>query len=158
MIQRLEVEKLWVSLQMECTSTGYITMICQARQQIVLVLRTSQQLAQATRMGSLKCIWTSWNWRLGFEYENTFSELEERKWKTAKNMLYSFTGSFQLRNLISNVDYVSSIFSKSCMTKARVTKQRVIWESYDYGELCQTTPTFPNDHSQFFNSSNVSLN
>jgi hypothetical protein len=32
----------------------------------------------------------------------------------------------------------------------------VILESYDFGELCSnhahTTPTFPNDHTQFLNS------
>ena len=35
-------------------------------------------------------------------------------------------------------------------------KQRVILESYDFGELCvnhaQTTPTFTNDRTQFLNS------
>jgi hypothetical protein len=39
------------------------------------------------------------------------------------------------------------------MTKGRVTNQRVISESYDFGELCsnhaQTSPTFPNDHTNF---------
>jgi hypothetical protein len=48
------------------------------------------------------------------------------------------------------------------MTKGRVTNRRVISESYDIGELCsnhaQTTPTFPNDHTQFLNSPDVSLN
>jgi hypothetical protein len=48
------------------------------------------------------------------------------------------------------------------MTKGRVTNRRVISESYDFGELCsnhaQTTPTFPNDHTQFRNSPDVSLN
>jgi hypothetical protein len=48
------------------------------------------------------------------------------------------------------------------MTKGRVTNRRVISESYDFGELCsnhaRTTPTFPNDHTQFLNSSDVSLN
>jgi hypothetical protein len=48
------------------------------------------------------------------------------------------------------------------MTKGRVMKWRVIPESYDFGELCsshaQTTPTFPNDHAQYLNSPNVSLN
>jgi hypothetical protein len=46
--------------------------------------------------------------------------------------------------------------------KRRVMKWRVISESYDFGELCsnhaQTTPTFPNDHTQFLNSPDVSLN
>jgi hypothetical protein len=51
---------------------------------------------------------------------------------------------------------------KRGMTKGRVTNRRVISESYDFGELCsnhaQTAPTFPNDHSQFRNSPDVSLN
>jgi hypothetical protein len=46
--------------------------------------------------------------------------------------------------------------------KRRVMKWRVISESYDFGELCsnhaQTTPTFSNDHTQFLNSPDVSLN
>jgi hypothetical protein len=46
--------------------------------------------------------------------------------------------------------------------KRRVMKWRVISESYDFGESCsnhaQTTPTFPNDHTQFLNSPDVSLN
>ena len=41
-------------------------------------------------------------------------------------------------------------------------KCRVISERYDFGELysnhAQTTPTFPNDHAQFINSLDVSLN
>ncbi len=48
------------------------------------------------------------------------------------------------------------------MTKGRVMKWRVIPESYDFEELCsshaQTTPTFLNDHAQYLNSPNVSLN
>ena len=44
----------------------------------------------------------------------------------------------------------------------KVMKQRVILESYDFGELCvnyaQTTPTFTNGHTQFLNSLDVFLN
>jgi hypothetical protein len=44
--------------------------------------------------------------------------------------------------------------SERGMTKGRVTNQRVmISESY-----VQATPTFPNDHTQFLNSPDVSLN
>ena len=45
-------------------------------------------------------------------------------------------------------------FFLSGMTKGRVTNRRVmISESY-----VRTTPTFPNDHTQFRNSPDVSLN
>ena len=41
-------------------------------------------------------------------------------------------------------------------------KRRVIFESYDFEQLCvnhaQTTPTFTNDHTQFLDSLDVFLN